>query len=72
MMSSLGVAAGMAALALGTLIGLLGIVVAALILTGFMNGHAQPSTVAMMGNAVDQEHFGLASSLQQMANQIGA
>jgi hypothetical protein len=36
-----------------------------------MNGHAQPSTVAMMGNAVDQEHFGLASSLQQMANQVG-
>jgi MFS family permease len=71
MLSSLGVAAGMAALAFGTFIGALGVVVAALILTGFMNGHAQPSTVAMMGNAVDQEHFGLASSLQQMANQIG-
>jgi MFS family permease len=70
--SSLVIAAGMLALAFGATTQQVTIVVAALVVTGFANGHATPANVAMMANAVEQETFGLASSLQQMANQTGA
>jgi MFS family permease len=50
----------------------LAVVVAGLVVTGFANGHTSPASTAMMANAVDMESFGLANSLQQMANQTGA
>jgi MFS family permease len=44
----------------------------ALPLSGWAFGHAQPGLVSAMGHAVDERDFGLATSLQQTANQIGA
>ncbi len=70
--ASIGITAGMVALAFGSITTVLAIVIAALVITGWTNGLASPSTVAMIANAVDQEDFGLASSVQQMANQMGA
>jgi MFS family permease len=70
--ATLVIAAGFLALALGADSKHLPVVIAALVVTGFANGHASPASVSMMANAVDEESFGLASSLQQMANQTGA
>jgi predicted MFS family arabinose efflux permease len=70
--SSLFIAIGMLALALGARTEHLAVVIVALVATGWANGHATPASVVLMANAVDHEMFGLASSLQQMANQTGA
>jgi sugar phosphate permease len=48
------------------------ILVASLALSGWTFGHVQPSLLAIMSNSVDEEHFGLATSLQQTAGQIGS
>ncbi len=39
---------------------------------GWAFGHVQPALMASIGNAVDEHHFGSATSLQQTSNQIGA
>jgi len=70
--ASLGVASGMLLLAFGSHSKVLAIVVLALVLTGWANGHANPAAVAMVANSVDQQDFGLATSLQQMASQVGS
>jgi MFS family permease len=44
----------------------------ALPLSGWAFGHAQPGLVSAMGHAVDERDFGLATSLQQTATQIGS
>lgn len=44
----------------------------ALPLSGWAFGHAQPGLVSAMGHAVDERDFGLATSLQQTASQIGS
>ncbi len=44
----------------------------ALPISGWAFGHAQPGLVSAMSHAVDERDFGLATSLQQTANQIGA
>jgi MFS family permease len=50
----------------------IGILVVSLALSGWTFGHVQPSLLAIMSNSVDEEHFGLATSLQQTAGQIGS
>jgi MFS family permease len=62
----------MLGLVLGTHAGSLGIVVLALVASGSSFGHAQPPLLTIAANAVPSEHFGLATSLQQCANQVGA
>jgi predicted MFS family arabinose efflux permease len=59
-------------LVLGTRLDSIAIVIVALVATGASFGHAQPPLLTIAANAVPSEHFGLASSLQQCANQIGA
>jgi MFS family permease len=66
------VAVGMGVLAGGASIQAIAVVIGALILSGWAFGHAQPALVAVMANAVDETHFGTATSLQQTANQIGS
>jgi MFS family permease len=44
----------------------------ALPISGWTFGHAQPGLLSAMGHAVDERDFGLATSLQQTANQIGS
>ncbi|WP_051516011.1 MFS transporter [Candidatus Blastococcus massiliensis] len=44
----------------------------ALPLSGWAFGHAQPGLLSAMGHAVDERDFGLATSLQQTAMQIGS
>jgi predicted MFS family arabinose efflux permease len=41
-------------------------------LSGWAFGHAQPGLLSAMGHSVDEDDFGLATSLQQTANQIGS
>jgi MFS family permease len=65
-------AGGMLLLSLGAWSESLGIIVAALLLSGWAFGHAQPAMVAVMANAADESDFGLATSLQQTANQMGS
>jgi sugar phosphate permease len=59
-------------LVLGTRLDSIAIVIVALVATGASFGHAQPPLLTIAANAVPSEHFGLAPSLQQCANQIGA
>jgi MFS family permease len=40
--------------------------------SGWAFGHVQPSLLAIMSNSVSEENFGLATSLQQTAGQIGS
>jgi MFS family permease len=47
------------------------LVVVALVLSGLAFGCAQPGLVSAMGHAVSEHDFGVATSLQQTANQIG-
>ena len=48
------------------------LIVVCLAASGWAFGHVQPGLMATMGNAVDEDSFGLATSLQQTANQIGS
>jgi MFS family permease len=48
------------------------VIAVALPLSGWALGHAQPGLISAMGHAVSEEDFGVAVSLQQTANQIGA
>ncbi|WP_242418716.1 MFS transporter, partial [Frankia sp. CpI1-P] len=62
----------LAVLALGTQAHQLPVVIAGLIVSGLAFGHAQPPLLVITGNAAPADSFGLATSLQQTANQIGA
>jgi MFS family permease len=64
--------AALVGLGLGAKAGALGVVLVALVLSGSSFGHAQPPLLTMAANAVPPGHFGLATSLQQTASQIGA
>jgi sugar phosphate permease len=48
------------------------VVVGALLLGGWAWGHAQPAMVAVVANSVESNDFGLATSLQQTATQMGS
>ncbi|MGY1753446.1 MFS transporter [Blastococcus sp. SYSU D01042] len=62
----------MASMSLGALTTSVVAIAIALPFSGWAFGHAQPGLVSAMGHAVDEQDFGLATSLQQTANQIGA
>jgi MFS family permease len=62
---------GLVLLAVGSTSGALGLVIVALVVSGLAWGNAQPGMVTVMANAVTQEDFGIATSLQQTAGQIG-
>jgi len=68
--SSFVTAAGMVLLSVGAWTGEIGIIVGALLLGGWAWGHVQPAMVAVMANAASEADFGLATSLQQTANQM--
>lgn len=70
--ATLVMAAGMVALGVGAGTQSIVLVLASMVVTGFAFGHAQPSVITIAGNAVEAEHFGLVTSLQQTAGQIGA
>jgi MFS family permease len=70
-----------AALALAGILGLLAVgaattsvavLVVALAASGWAYGHVQPGLLSAMGGSVREADFGLATSLQQTASQIGA
>jgi predicted MFS family arabinose efflux permease len=65
-------AGSMVLLALGAWKSSVTVVVGALLLGGWAWGHAQPAMVAVMANSVEQHDFGLATSLQQTASQMGS
>jgi sugar phosphate permease len=65
-------AGSMVLLALGAWKSSVTVVVGALLLGGWAWGHAQPAMVAVMANSVEQHDFGLATSLQQTATQMGS
>ncbi len=48
------------------------VIAIALAAGGWAFGHVQPGIMASIGNAVEEHHFGSATSLQQTANQVGA
>lgn len=62
----------MASMSLGALTTSVVAIAVALPFSGWAFGHAQPGLVSAMGHAVEEQDFGLATSLQQTANQIGA
>ncbi len=62
----------MASMTVGALTTSVVAIAIALPLSGWAFGHAQPGLVSAMGHAVDEQDFGLATSLQQTSNQIGA
>ncbi|MBJ7452055.1 MAG: MFS transporter [Blastococcus sp.] len=62
----------MASMTVGALTTSIVAIALALPLSGWAFGHAQPGLTSAMGHAVDERDFGLATSLQQTANQIGA
>lgn len=70
--ASVAVAASFGLLALGAGARSVILVTVALAAGGWAFGHVQPGLLASVGNAVDERHFGTATSLQQTANQIGA
>jgi len=70
-LAGVAMAIGAGVLALGSAGQVIVIVVAGMVLSGLAFGHAQPSILAIAGNAVEDEHFGLVTSLQQTAGQIG-
>lgn len=63
--------AGMALLAVGSVALAIPLVILALIVSGLAFGNAQPGMVTVMANAVTEDDFGVATSLQQTASQIG-
>jgi MFS family permease len=66
------IAGSMVLLALGAWNGSVTVVVGALLLGGWAWGHGQPAMVAVMANSVEQSDFGVATSLQQTATQMGS
>lgn len=70
--ASVGVAASFVLLAAGASTRSAVLVTIALAAGGWAFGHVQPGLVTSIGNAVEEQHFGTATSLQQTANQIGA
>ncbi len=70
--AALGLTLVMAGMSVGALTTSVVAIAIALPLSGWAFGHAQPGLVSAMGHAVDERDFGLATSLQQTANQIGA
>lgn len=70
--ASVALAAVMGVLAVGAALESALLIVACLAASGWAFGHVQPALLATMGNAVDEDSFGLATSLQQTANQIGS
>lgn len=67
----LGMAVAGGLMATGATVEIIALVVVAMMMAGIAFGHAQPSMLSLAGNAVEEEHFGLAASLQQTANQMG-
>jgi MFS family permease len=73
LIASASVTAGsMVLLALGAWNGSVTVVVGGLLLGGWAWGHAQPAMVAVMANSVEPDDFGVATSLQQTATQMGS
>lgn len=70
--ASIGVALSFVLLAAGASAQSTLLVTAALAAGGWAFGHVQPGLITSIGNAVEERHFGTATSLQQTANQIGA
>lgn len=70
--ASVGVAASFVLLAAGANAKSALVVTIALASGGWAFGHLQPGLISSIGNAVEEEHFGTATSMQQTANQIGA
>jgi MFS family permease len=67
-----GVAVSFVVLAAGAGTGSVVVVAVALAAGGWAFGHLQPGLLTAVANAVDEHHFGMSTSLQQTANQIGA
>jgi predicted MFS family arabinose efflux permease len=65
-------AGSMVLLGVGAWNGNVAVVVSALLLGGLAFGHAQPAVVAVIANSVEPSDFGLATSLQQTATQMGS
>jgi MFS family permease len=70
--ASAGLALVLALMAVGAATTSVVLIAVALPLSGWALGHAQPGLISAMGHAVREEDFGVAVSLQQTANQIGA
>lgn len=70
--AAMGVAVSFVALAVGAGAGSVVVVTVALAAGGWAFGHLQPGLLTAVANAVDERHFGMSTSLQQTANQIGA
>ena len=70
--SSAVTAVSMVLLGAGAWDGNIAVVVSALLLGGLAFGHAQPAVVAVIANSVEPSDFGLATSLQQTATQMGS
>jgi MFS family permease len=69
--SCIALAAIMCLLSLAAITTTVVVLIIALSLSGFAFGNAQPGLISAMGHSVSEEDFGLATSLQQTANQIG-
>jgi sugar phosphate permease len=59
-------------MALGASMSSLPVLIVALALSGLIMSSGQPALISAMGHAVDPDDYGLATSLQQTSNQIGA
>lgn len=70
--ASIGIAASFVLMAVGAADRSTVVLTLALAAGGWALGHAMPGLLTSIGNAVDERHFGTATSLQQTANQIGA
>jgi MFS family permease len=70
--SGVGLVVFLALFAIGAASTTLWLIIICLAATGWAFGHTQPGLLSSIGNSVEPEHFGLAASLQQMANQIGS
>lgn len=70
--ASIGLAFVLGIMAFGAATTSVVLIAVALPLSGWALGHAQPGLISAMGHAVDEEDLGVAVSLQQTANQIGA
>lgn len=68
----LGLSAMMGLMAVGAATTTLAVLVVALSASGFAFGSGQPALTSSVGHGVESDDFGLASSLQQTANQIGS
>ncbi|WP_420497212.1 MFS transporter [Parafrankia sp. FMc2] len=58
-------------LAYGTMAGVLWVVIVGLIFSGLAFGHAQPPLIVIASHGASESNFGLVTSLQQTAGQIG-